>query len=354
MAKLKMYERILSDKGEGKRKPLTENLYDLDNDIPEFLTTNSIAMNLLFSGRVKGGIPLGAMSMISAPSQLGKSIIATNIARTAQKKGLYPVVIDTERAFKKKMAKSMGIDTSPEAIQVFRTSDMFRIEEIISTLVGDVPMADRKNIVLILDSWGTLVTTRTKDNAKKGNDVVDMSEPKAKNRLANIILNSGVTALIVNHVYDNTGGFGDPLNIPGGRKVTFNCDTVVLGMSRAKDNKNADKEVVGHFITAKTFKSRYSKGESKLVYRLRYTGGLDPYYGILDDAVEAGVVVREGSKYRAKNAEKKWFEKDLYCAEFWRDVFADDEFEVFLDKKYTFTEESLAVEDEDFLDEIFG
>ena len=349
-----MYDIILADKGEKKRKPLSENLYDFDNDTPEFLSTNCIPMNLLFSGQVKGGIPLGHMSMISAPSQLGKSIIGANIVRSAQKKDMNVVVIDTERAFKKKLAKSLHIDTSPESLQVFRTSDMFRIEEIVVTICEKIPMAERKNTIFILDSWGTLVTTRTKENSKKGNDVVDMSEPKAKNRLANILLNTGATFFIVNHVYDNTGGFGDPLNIPGGRKVTFNCETVVLGMSRAKDNKNPDKEVVGHFITAKTFKSRFSKGESKLTYRLRYTGGLDPYYGILDDAIEAGVVVAEGTKYRPTNGEKKYFEKDLYCSEFWKPVFQDGDFEEFLKNKYIFKEESLAVEDEEFLDDIFG
>jgi len=349
----KIYDLIIKDKGEKKRKPLSDNLFDFDNESIEFLTTNSIALNLLFSGKVKGGIPLGHMSMISAPSQLGKSIIAANIVRSAQKKKKHVIMIDTERAFKKKLAVALHIDTSKEALQVFRTSDMFRIEEIISTIVDPIPMADRADLVFIIDSWGTLVSTRTKENSKKGNDVVDMSEPKMKNRLANIILNTGATFLIVNHVYDNTGGFGDPLNIPGGRKVTFNCETVVLGMSRAKDNKNKEKEVVGHFITAKTFKSRFSKGESKLTYRLKYSGGLDPFYGILDDALECGVVVQEGTKYRAVNSDKKYFEKDLYCTEFWKDVFATDEFDKYLEEKYTFTEEAMAVEEEEFLDSIF-
>ena len=348
-----IYDIVLKDKGEKSRRALIDDLYDIDNEVVEFLTTNSIALNLLFSGRVKGGIPLGHLSMISAPSQLGKSIIGANIIRTAQKKGYTPVLIDTERAFKKGLAKALRIDTDPKALQIFRTSDMFRIEEIVSTIVKDVPMNERKNIVFVLDSWGTLVTTRTKNNSLKGNDVVDMSEPKSKNRLANILLNTGATFFIVNHVYDNTGGFGDPLNIPGGRKVTFNCESVVLGMSRAKDNKNAEKEVTGHFITAKTFKSRFSKGESKLTYRLKYEGGLDPFYGILPDAIKAGVVVQEGQKYRAVNGEKKYFEKNLYCTEFWKDVFSDDIFENYLQDKYIFKEESLAVEEEEFLDSIF-
>jgi len=353
MSKQNIYDMILKDKGEKGRKPLLDSLYDFDNDAVEFLTTNSIALNLLFSGKVRGGIPMGHMSMISAPSQLGKSIIGANIIKNAQKKDMNVVVIDTERAFKKSLAKALNIDTSPDKLQVFRTSDMFRIEEIIASITDKIPESERKNTLFVLDSWGTLVTTRTKTNALKGNDVMDMSEPKMKNRLANIILNSGATFFIVNHVYDNTGGFGDPLNIPGGRKVTFNCETVVLGMSRAKDNKNADKEVMGHFITAKTFKSRFSKGESKLTYRLKYSGGLDPFYGILPDAIDAGVVIREGQKYRAKNGTKKWFEKDLYCVDFWRDVFSDDVFSDYLSNKYQFTEEAASVTEDEFLSTIF-
>ena len=349
-----IYKLIMSDKGEGKRKPLTDLLYDFDNDTVEFLSTNSIALNLLFSGRVDGGIPLGHMSMISAPSQLGKSIIGANIIRSAQKKGYHPIIIDTERAFKKSLAKSLHIDTSPEKLQVFRTSDMFKIEELIVTITEEIPMEERHKLVFVLDSWGTLISSKIKTNSKKGNDVTNMSEPKDKNRLANIILNTGATFFIVNHVYDNTGGFGDPLSIPGGRKVVFNSEAIVLGMSKAKDNKNADKEVTGHFITAKTYKSRFSKAESKLTYRLKYDGGLDPYYGILSDALDAGVVVKDGTKYRAVNGEKKYFEKDLYCSEFWRNVFSDSKFKEYLENKYTFDEKSLAVDDEEFLDEIFS
>lgn len=352
-----VYDIIKSDKGSKDRNPLSEFVYDLEENDTEFLSTNSVALNLLYSGKVNGGIPKGHMSMISAPSMLGKSFIAMNIARNAQKDGMQVVVIDTERAFKKSMAKSLKIDLSPDKIQVIQESSLEKIESIVLSITDSMTTEEKKNTLFILDSWGTLVTSKALKDGLTGNDVSDMTEPKKKNRLANIILNTKATFFIVNHVYDNTGGFGDPLVIPGGRRIAFNCEAIVLGMSRAKDKNKTTKEIEGHIITAKTFKSRYSKGESKLQYRLKNSGGLDPFFGLLADAMEHGCVIKpKPGKFSRSfiEGDKEFKEKDIYCVEFWKPIFDETDFADYLEGQYTFGEESTVVEEEEFLDSLFS
>ena len=88
-------EIVKADKGGNKRDPLSEFVYDIENEVVEFISTNSISINLLYSGKVNGGIPIGHVSMISADSMLGKSFIANQIIRNAQKKKMQVVVLDT-------------------------------------------------------------------------------------------------------------------------------------------------------------------------------------------------------------------------------------------------------------------
>ena len=60
-----MYETLM------KNKDLTDKIV-AKGKTREFISTNVISMNLLFSGRVRGGIPKGKISQISADSSLGK------------------------------------------------------------------------------------------------------------------------------------------------------------------------------------------------------------------------------------------------------------------------------------------
>ena len=352
-----IYDIVKSDKGSKDRDSLSTSSYDIEHEEVRFLSTNCVTLNLLYSGMVKGGIPIGHMSMISAPSMLGKSFIAMNIARTAQKAGMQVVVIDTERAFKKKMARSLKIDISPSKLQIFRESRLEKIESIVMSITDQQTIEERQNTLFVIDSWGTLLTSKAVKDVLSGNDVADMTEPKKKNRLANVLLNTQATFFVVNHVYDNTGGFGDPLIIPGGRRIAFNCETIVLSMSRAKDKNKTTDEIEGHIITAKTYKSRFSKGESKLQYRIRNEGGLDPFYGLLPDAMECGVVIKpKPGKYSRAfiEGDKEFKENDIYSIEFWGPIFKDTEFSQWLEDKYTFTDDNIAVEDEEFLDSIFS
>lgn len=335
-----LYDIVLKDKETKDSPALSSYLFTEDEKI-EFLSTNVISLNLLFSGRVDGGIPKGRISMISAPSMLGKSFIAYGLVKNAQKKGMQVCIIDTERAFSFQFAQAIGIDISPDKLVVLQENSIEEVSSIVMTICSEIPKEDRKNVLFIIDSWGSLVTSKTLDNALVGNDAADFTIPKKKNNLANIILNTKATYFIANHVYDNVGGMGDLISIPGGRKIVFNSECVVLGKSRAKEKKSAsDPTIIGHIISAETYKSRWSKEKSKLQFRIKVDGGLDIFYGILDDALEAGVVENPvaGSYCRPSiNKNEKVKEANLYNSEFWLPIFKNTDFKKWLENKYTFS-----------------
>jgi len=351
-----IYKKILADKGSKKagttNNPLSYYLVNNDESDVEFLSTNVITMNLLMSGRFDGGLPLGRITMISSPSKYGKTFIGLTVIKSAQKKGMPVVVVDTERRFPIKGAAKFGIDTSPEKLMIFRENSIEQVKNIILKTVEGVPREERKNILFVIDSWGTLVSSKTIEDGLKGKDVKDMTLTQKKNDLANIILNTFATYYVVNHVYDNTGGFGDPLAIPGGRRLYFNSSTVILCMARAK-GKDADNKVKDFVITAKSHKGDFCKEETKLQFRIKLKGGLDVFYGLLDDALDGGYVVKPKNGYYVRahiKDDKELKEDNIYNTAFWLPIFKETDFRDYLAKKYQYTNDFDIVNDEEELE----
>jgi len=336
---INLMDIINKDKGSKDRESMSA-FYHQSDKATEFLDTNVITLNLAISGRVRGGIPRGKVTMMSAPSQSGKSFVGMSIIKSAQKEGMSVVIVDTERSFSFKMAQGMGIDTDPKKLAVFQENGIEKIKSLILAIVDEVPKDQRDNILIVLDSWGTLVTSKSVADGLTGNDVMDMTEAKKKNNLANMLLNTGATIFVVNHVYDNVGqAFGDPLTIPGGRRLYFVSEAVVLGMSRAKE-KNSDKAITGIIISAIAKKSRYSKEDAKFQFRIKRSGGLDMFYGLLDFAVEGGYVEKPKNSYysRPHIADDVPTKDDkIYNIEFWKPIFKDTDFVSYLETKFQYS-----------------
>ncbi len=77
--------------------------------------------------------------------------------------------------------------------------------------------------------------------------------------------------------------------------LIYIADSVAM-LSKSKD-KDKDKNIIGTIVTVKMYKSRLSKENSEVQVRIAYNGGLDKYYGLLDMAVEAGMITSSAGKY---------------------------------------------------------
>ncbi|MFW6272633.1 MAG: hypothetical protein ACOC2U_02495, partial [bacterium] len=170
-------------------------------------------------------------------------------------------------------------------------------------------------------------------------------------KLAKILLNLDMTTFVINHVYDNIGGYGDPLKIPGGKSIVFVSENVILGKSKAK-MKDKDEQV-GIKIKAKTYKSRWGKENSELEYRINFDGGLDLFFGLLPDAIDGKYVNKpKNGQYIRTHIEddKVWREKELYCSDFWMPIFKETDFKDYLENKYSFKGCSYDVNEQDDID----
>lgn len=324
-----------------KNSSLMEDVLD-ENDTIDFLSTNVVTLNLLFSGKIDGGIPLGKVSQIAAPPSLGKSFVGLTLLKNAQHRGMYTVVIDTENAFDFSFAKKVGIDTSPEKFIAISNNQIEEVQQRIIEITDIIPKKERKDkIFILLDSFGNLQTQSTMDNARKGRDVRDMSITQKKNNLSRILSGTKATIFIINHTYANIGGWGDPMSIPGGNVLYHNCSSIVLAKSKAKE-ENSKKVIVGDIITSRTYKSRFSKERSNLKFRIKKDKGLDIFYGLLDDALEHGCVIKPKNGYYTRphvKDDKNYRETKIYTSDFWLPIFKDTDFRSFLEDKYLFKED---------------
>lgn len=305
---------------------------------PEFISSDVATINILFSGDPFGGIEKGVVNMISADSSLGKSMIALKFLKNAQRKGMDCYVIDSETAFNPKMAEDFGVDVSEDKLTVFQTSNIIDIARIIAKLAEGRSVEERRNTFIVFDSWGALVSNVSLTKAAEGSDTKDMSLVQWKNNLAKLLKAYGQTYIVVNHVMANVGGFGDPLSVPGGKELYYMSQNVVMGMSKAKD-KNSEGDIEGAIITALVHKGRVAKEKFKLKFRIKHEGGLDPFYGLLDDALEGGYVIKpKGGRFSRPSVEndKEWKEVDLYCSDFWAPLFKNTDFAEYLKGKYTY------------------
>lgn len=82
------------------------------------------------------------------------------------------------------------------------------------------------------------------------------------------------------------------------------ASSTILTLSKAKDKDATTGEIKGVIITVTASKSRLTKENSKAKCLIRYDGGLDKYYGLLDLAEEAGIFKKVSTRYELEDGTK--------------------------------------------------
>ena len=196
-----------------------------------FLRTVFLSI-FFFLEELRDGVKKGKISQICADSGWGKSMIGLNVLKAAQQQGLDCVVIDTEKAFNFELAKSLGIDT--DQIIVFQSAIVPELKRIIANINNDLTREEQKNVFILLDSWGAVVEQQVLDKAEEGSSAVNMSGARFKNELAVVLSAYSNTVLVLNHVYATMQQYGDAFAIPGGKKLYFLSDAIMMASSAAK------------------------------------------------------------------------------------------------------------------------
>lgn len=323
-----------------KNKNLKEFVVqNIEEKTKEFFHAGSITLNLLLSGKVNGGIPKGKITMLAAPRAHFKSIIATISAGNAQKRGEFVVWIDSEFAFDPTTARMFGLSTDNDKFLLVQDNSLENVRSIIMNLFVDFNKAEDK-VFMVIDSLGTMITSKTVQDALDGEDKRDMTTAQKKNDLSKLILGisgkNNVSVVMVNHLYEDmkmhsTGTIG------GGNGAQYVASQILKITSKRKEKDGND--VKGNIFTAYADKGRYSKENSKLTFLASYDDGINTWYGLLDDALEGGYIEKPSNGFYTRPSvpdDKKWRESQIYNNDFWIPLLKNTDIIKYLESKYSY------------------
>lgn len=283
------------------------------NESPVFIQQEEVptpipAINIALSGRVDGGF-LPGISVFAGPSKHFKTAFALLLGKAYMEK--YPKSImlfyDNEFGSPKQYFENFNIDTS----RVHHTP-IVNIEELKFDLAKQLSeLTPEDEVIIIVDSVGNLASKKEAQNALDENSAADMTRAKEMKSLFRIVTPhvkmKKIPMIVINHTYKEMGLFPKDV-VSGGTGIYYSADNIyIIGRQQEKDGK----EVIGYNFIINIEKSRFVKEKSKIPVEFSSENGIFEFSGILDMALEAGIVT---------NPSKGWYQ-------YGKDKFRSDDFE---------------------------
>lgn len=210
------------------------------------------------------------------------------------------------------MFEERGVD--PQRIAVFpvATVEEFR-HQLISVVDNykELPQADKKPMLVVLDSLGMLSTNKEMTDTAEGKTTKDMTRAqviKATFRTLTLKLGAvGIPMVMTNHTYDVIGSMFPQKEMGGGSGLKYAASTIVyLSKKKVKDGT----DIIGNIIHCKLYKSRLTKENSMVDVMLDYEKGLNPYYGLTDIAIKHGIFKKVSTRIELPDG-RKAYEKTI-------------------------------------------
>ena len=252
--------------------------YNLSQDespthVNRWVSTGSKLLDYICANRRNGGLPEGRIVEIFGPPSIGKSHIATQIARTTQRMGGIIVYIDTENATSVDNLRMLGVDVSKRFVYV----DTHCTEEVLSiaeaTIVKARAMEKDVPITII---WDSVAASSPKaellgDYDKESIGLQARAISKGMRKITGVIGHTNTLFVILNQIRTKIGVmYGDPNTTPGGKAIPFHASTrIKLGAGQQiKDGE----DVIGIHVSAKTIKNKVAPPFRKIFDVLRKDG----------------------------------------------------------------------------------
>ena len=295
------------------------------SSVDDWIDTGSMVLNALISGSLYGGIPNGRITQFAGPSGAFKTGVVLNIMANAQKKGLIPVIFDTEGAIDPESAAKFGLDISK--VKYVGCESVEQTRNAIHKFLTNV--REKKQFgkfIIVIDSLANLNSEMELSRMDKDSMSADMgtfakSIKSLLKRCTNMSTLTKTPIVITNHVYDDPSAMYPSLekNMPGGKAAVYLPSvTIQLARKLVKDSENkqvsdklsaSQKNYSGVVIRALTVKNRFIKQYLEGEFYLSFSKGIDKYYGLLEIMKGMGVVSNSGSSYTDWEGTKLGFYK---------------------------------------------
>ena len=333
------------NKENGSRVAYNLSVDDSPTHVKRWISTGSMLLDYICSNRRNGGLPEGRIVEIFGPPSIGKSHIATQIARTTQQMGGIVVYIDTENATSVENLGMLGVDVAKRFVYV----DTHCTEEVLSIAEATIMKAkamDKDIPVTIV--WDSVAASSPKaellgDYDKESIGLQARAISKGMRKITGVIANQNVLFVILNQIRTKIGVmYGDPDTTPGGKAIPFHASTrIKLGAGQQiKDGE----DVIGINVSAKTIKNKVAPPFRKINFEIHFGVGIKEHEQVFDLLRKHGPEIIEGKEI-ALSGTGAWktfsvtnvdtgevmIEKKFHKPKF-DEVMSNEEYNVYIDK----------------------
>jgi recombination protein RecA len=279
--------------------------YNLSTDespthVKRWISTGCKSLDYIVANRRDGGLPEGRIVEIFGPPSIGKSHIATQLARSTQQMGGIIVYIDTENATSVENLAALGVDVSKRFVYIDThcTEEVFQVAE--STIMKVKAMEKDVPVTII---WDSVAGSSPKaeldgDYDKESIGLQARAISKGMRKITGVIGDQSILFVCLNQIRDKIGVmFGDPTTTPGGKAIPFHSSVrIKLGAGQPIKDKAGD--VVGINVSAKTIKNKVAAPFRSCRFQIHFGKGIFEDEELFD-------VVRKGGEHliNGKNVE---------------------------------------------------
>jgi recombination protein RecA len=252
-----------------------------------------------------GGIPRGRIIEIFGPEGGGKTTLALDIAKNAQiAMPKRPIAyIDVENTLNIEYAADMGLNLDKKH---FILSQMTITEDVLE-MAQQAAAANAG--VIIVDSVPAMTLRKDMEEGMATDDRVAGNSKAIRSmlkRLNSTLNGTGGIAIFINHITYKVGvSYGNPETTPGGTGLKFYAS---VRLKVQPGEKIIDKVNTGQFIGQNTVvqvvKNKVAPPFRKAEYTVLFGMGIDQIGGLVDAAIENGVLTQKGAWVYFKD--QKW------------------------------------------------